>query len=62
MGIGCLIFEFLTGSYLFEIEMVDDATERDKLYLAEMFMILGKIPRKMCQSCEYSKDLFDKKE
>lgn len=60
-SLGCLIFEFLTGDYLFEIDMVDDATERDRLYLAEMFTILGKIPRKMCVDCEYSKDLFDKK-
>ena len=41
--------------------MVEDASERDKLYLAEMFTILGKIPKKMCLECEYSKDLFDKK-
>lgn len=60
-SLGCLIFEFLTGDYLFDIDMVDDATERDRLYLAEMFTILGKIPKKMCVECEYSKDLFDKK-
>ena len=60
-AIGCLAFEFLTGEYLFDIDMVDDANERDRLYLAEMESILGKIPKKLCQECEYSKDLFDKK-
>lgn len=60
-ALGCLIFEFLTGDYLFEIDMVDDAIDRDRMYLAEMFTILGKIPKKMCGECEYSKDLFDKK-
>lgn len=60
-SIGCLVFEFLTGDYLFEIDMVDDSTERDKLYLSEMYKILGKIPKKMCLECEYSRDLFDKK-
>ena len=59
--LGCLAFEFLTGEYLFEIDMVDDHNERDRLYLAEMFSILGKIPKKMCLDCEYSRDLFDKK-
>jgi serine/threonine-protein kinase SRPK3 len=60
-SLGCLIFEFLTGDYLFDIDMVDDGTERDRLYLAEMFTILGKIPKKMCIDCEYYSDLFDKK-
>ena len=60
-SLGCLAFEFMTGEYLFDIDMVDDANERDRLYLAEMESILGKIPKKLCQECEYSKDLFDKK-
>ena len=58
---GCLCFEFLTGEYLFDIDMVDDSNERDRLYLAEMFKILGKIPKNLCLECEYSRDLFDKK-
>ena len=60
-SLGCLCFEFLTGEYLFDIDMVDDSNERDRLYLAEMFKILGKIPKNLCLECEYSRDLFDKK-
>ena len=60
-SLGCLFFEFLTGDYLFDIDMVDDSNERDRLYLSEIMSILGNIPKKMCLECEYSKDLFDKK-
>ena len=60
-SLGCLIFEFLTGEYLFDIEMVDEANERDILYLSEMISILGPIPRKLALNCEYSRALFNKK-
>ena len=60
-SLGCLFFEFLTGEYLFDIDMVDDGNERDRLYLLEITSILGKIPKNMCLDCEYSRDLFDKK-
>jgi serine/threonine-protein kinase SRPK3 len=59
--IGCLLFEFLTGEYLFEIDSDCDQNERDRRYLYEMFRILGKIPKELCLNCEFTKDLFDNK-
>lgn len=58
---GCLLFEFLTGEYLFEIDSDCDQNERDRRYLYEMFKILGKIPKNLCLDCEFSRDLFDNK-
>ena len=58
---GCLLFEFLTGEYLFEIDSDCDQIERDRRYLYEMFKILGKIPKNLCLDCEFSRDLFDNK-
>lgn len=60
-SIGCLLFEFLTGEYLFEIDSDCSQNERDRRYLYEMFTILGKIPRNMCLDCEFTDDLFDNK-
>ena len=59
--LGCLIFEMLTGEYLFEIDSDCDQNERDRRYLFEMFKILGKVPKNLCLDCEFSKELFDKK-
>jgi serine/threonine-protein kinase SRPK3 len=59
--IGCLLFEFLTGEYLFEIDSDCSQNERDRRYLYEMFKILGKMPRDMCLNCEFTDDLFDNK-
>jgi serine/threonine-protein kinase SRPK3 len=59
--VGCLLFEFLTGEYLFEIDSDCGQNERDRRYLYEMFKILGKIPKNLCLECEFSKDLFDSK-
>ena len=59
--VGCLLFEFLTGEYLFEIDSDCGQNERDRRYLYEMFKILGKIPKNLCLKCEFSKDLFDNK-
>jgi serine/threonine-protein kinase SRPK3 len=57
---GCLLFEFLTGDYLFDIDSDCDQNERDRRYLYEISQILGQIPRKLCLNCDFSKDLFDK--
>ena len=60
-SVGCLLFEFLTGEYLFEIDSDCGQNERDRRYLYEMFKILGKMPRDMCLNCEFTDDLFDNK-
>jgi serine/threonine-protein kinase SRPK3 len=60
-SIGCLIFEFITGESLFEIDPGSDTNERDRLYLYEMYKIIGKIPKDMTLECEFSKELFDSK-
>jgi serine/threonine-protein kinase SRPK3 len=58
---GCILFEFLTGDYLFSIEHTDNTNKRDRLYLFEMFQTLGKIPRDISDNCEFVDDLFDTK-
>ena len=59
-SLGCLVYEFLTGAQLFEIDLTYDSDERDRHYLACMESILGKIPVKLCKSCDFSDRLFTK--
>ena len=60
-SLGCLIFEFITGETLFEIDSVFDTNERDRLYLYEMCKYIGKIPKDMALECGFSNELFDSK-
>ena len=59
--LGCLIFEFFTGDYLFDVERSDKSIERDRLHIHQMYEILGKMPREMADMCDFSEDLFDNK-
>jgi len=60
-SLGCLVFEFITGESMFEIDSVSETNERDRLYLYEIYKIIGKIPTDMALECEFSKELFDSK-
>lgn len=57
-SIGCLVYEFLTGNYLFDVNG-DDTRVSDREHLHEMYEILGKMPREMADECEFSEELFD---
>lgn len=59
--LGCLIFEFFTGDYLFDVERCKKSIERDRLHIHQMYEVLGKMPREMSDMCDFSEDLFDNK-
>ena len=59
--LGCLVFEIITGDYLFDIERCKKSIERDRLHIHRMYEILGKMPREMAEMCDFSEDLFDNK-
>jgi serine/threonine-protein kinase SRPK3 len=59
--LGCLLFEILTGDYLFDIDRCNKSIERDRLHIHSMYEILGKMPREMAEMCDFSEDLFDNK-
>ena len=58
---GCILFETLTGDFLFDIdhETYNDSLDRDKELLVQMYNILGEIPRDDIDRSIYKNDLFD---
>jgi len=59
--LGCMVFEILTGDYLFDIDRCDKSIDRDRLHIHKMYEVLGKMPREMADMCDFSEDLFDNK-
>lgn len=59
--LGCIIFEIITGDYLFDIPNKKKSIERDRLHIHKMYEILGKMPREMSENCDFTEDLFDNK-
>jgi serine/threonine-protein kinase SRPK3 len=59
--LGCLIFEIITGDYLFDIDRCNKSIEIDRSHIHRMYEILGKMPREMAEMCDFSEDLFDNK-
>jgi serine/threonine protein kinase len=57
--IGCIVYELLTGDYLFDIDRDLCDNDKDKQHLHQMYEILGKIPKDMALECEYTDELFD---
>ncbi len=57
---GCILFETLTGDYLFEIdhERYHDSLDRDKELLVQMYNVLGKFSTKDVSRSMYKDDLF----
>ncbi|KAJ1674685.1 hypothetical protein EV182_002776, partial [Spiromyces aspiralis] len=55
----CLIFELLTGEYLFEPHS-GDRFDKDEDHLAQIIETLGPIPRKFALSGRYSSDFFNR--
>jgi serine/threonine protein kinase len=58
-GMGCIIYELLTGDYLFDIDRELKDNEKDRQHLHQMYEILGKIPKDYALDCEFSDQLFD---
>ena len=60
-AMGCIIYELLTGEYLFDIDRELEDNEKDRQHLHQMFETLGKIPKDYSLDCEFSEQLFDNK-
>ena len=58
-GMGCIIFELLTGEYLFDIDRELSDNQKDRQHLHQMCETLGKIPKEYALNCEFSEQLFD---
>lgn len=58
---GCILFETLTGDFLFDIdhETFNDSLDRDKELLVQMYNIIGEISRDDIDRSIYKNDLFD---
>lgn len=55
----CMIFELITGDFLFEPRKGDSYSKNDD-HLAQIIELLGKMPKKFAISGRYSKKYFDK--
>lgn len=55
----CMIFELITGDFLFEPRKGDAYSKNDD-HLAQVMELLGKMPRKFALSGRYSKKYFNK--
>ena len=55
----CMIFELITGDFLFEPRKGDSYSKNDD-HLAQIIELLGKMPKKFSQAGKYSKKYFNK--
>jgi len=55
----CMIFELITGDFLFEPRKGDSYSKNDD-HLAQIIELMGKMPKKFAISGRYSKKYFDK--
>lgn len=58
-SVACMVFELLTGDYLFRPQS-DRDEPRDEIHLALFMSTLGKLPKKLALEGKYSRDLFNK--
>ena len=56
-SLACMIFELVTGDFLFEPRAGREYT-RDEDHLAQMIELLGKIPRSIASTGKHSRDFF----
>lgn len=56
----CLVFELLTGDFLFE-PRTGRRYDKNEDHIAQMIELLGKIPKKMIQQAKYSDEIFSRK-
>ena len=60
-SLGCILFELITGEYLFDVAAGKNEKDRNRKHLALMFEVLGKMPKYLSLGCEFSDDFFDSK-
>lgn len=56
----CLIFELLTGDFLFE-PRTGRRYDKNEDHIAQMIELLGKVPKRMIQQGKYSDEIFNRK-
>lgn len=60
--IGCMLYEVLNGHSLFDLRDYNlESLEKDRKHIAQMYDVLGKMPRDMALDCEFSENIFDAK-
>ena len=59
-SLGCIVFEMLTGDYLFEPKQKNKTFSKDDDHLAQFIELLGKIPKNFALSGTGSKHFFSK--
>lgn len=61
-SMACMVFELITGDYLFDPKEDDNATHsRDEDHLALMIELIGDMPKKLATKGKYAKHFFSKK-
>ena len=60
-SLGCILFELITGEYLFDVAAGKNELDRNRKHLALMYEVLGKMPKHLSMGCELSEDFFDAK-
>jgi len=58
-AVGCILWDILTGDYIFEPKLIGSAVSRDREQLSLMEKYLGRIPKEMSFECEKFYELFD---
>ena len=58
-SLACMLFELLTGDYLFRPQSGRDEP-RDEIHIALFISTLGKLPKKLTHEGKYSRELFNK--
>lgn len=58
---GCVLFEILTDTVLFDIDANLRGIEKDRAHLKQMFEYLGKMPQEMSLEGEKTYELFDQR-
>lgn len=56
----CLVFELLTGDFLFE-PRTGRRYDKNEDHIAQMIELLGKVPKRMIQQGKYSDEIFNRK-
>ncbi|KAJ3187681.1 serine/threonine protein kinase, CMGC group [Gaertneriomyces sp. JEL0708] len=59
-SLGCMVFELLTGDYLFDPQ-AGTRYSKDDDHMAQMIELLGEFPRSLALSGKYSAELFNRK-
>ena len=60
-SLGCLLYELITGYYIFDVESGKNELDRNRKHIALMYEVLGKMPKNISLNCKYSEKFFDLK-